>query len=529
LRRKITTILVAVLAILPLAIVGLAAASMTMTLQQVEVEHVRALLRVAAGDAASLTDEYLAPLEQNVAAGASLAVTGVIDFTDHQTVERYLLETVAATPRIAGMFWGGADGTYVGVDRDDTRVEGGFRTQWIDGTAPENGTTVTWLTAGGSPALREADGAAVTPVPLQPWYVRAMEADGAVVTEPFELADGGSISAVSAVIGGPAEGVIGAEVSLTQLGSYIGDVDVSARARMFIVSDGTLIAHNRPELVEDESGRISNRRVDTVADTATAAAGATATGGDGWAQLELAGEPYHTVIATLSSYGWKLVVVAPQDDFPNQFDSLRRTNILMLGGIGLLAVFLAIPVARLAVRDMESLHDAADLDGLTGLLNRRTFEDKGRAMVSAAARRRRSIGALMVDIDRFKDINDTYGHHAGDEIIAAVAGRVAHAVAKTDLVGRLGGDELAILLEGADVAAARSVAARVHRAVVQTPISTRRGPVYVTISVGAAATGLLERARLEDVLVAADRALYASKRAGRDRVTAVSVSRHSNV
>jgi diguanylate cyclase (GGDEF)-like protein len=135
----------------------------------------------------------------------------------------------------------------------------------------------------------------------------------------------------------------------------------------------------------------------------------------------------------------------------------------------------------------------------------------------------------MVDIDRFKDINDTYGHHAGDEIIAAVAGRVAHAVAKTDLVGRLGGDELAILLEGADVAAARSVAARVHRAVVQTPISTRRGPVYVTISVGAAATGLLERARLEDVLVAADRALYASKRAGRDRVTAVSVSRHSNV
>ena len=131
----------------------------------------------------------------------------------------------------------------------------------------------------------------------------------------------------------------------------------------------------------------------------------------------------------------------------------------------------------------------------------------------------------MVDIDHFKQLNDTYGHHAGDEILEAISGRISHSVAKTDLVARLGGDELALLLDGADLAASRSVANRLKNAVTATPISTNRGPIYVTISIGASATEGMERARLDDLLKAADRALYASKRGGRDRITAVQVAR----
>ena len=162
---------------------------------------------------------------------------------------------------------------------------------------------------------------------------------------------------------------------------------------------------------------------------------------------------------------------------------------------------------------------AAITDGLTGLRSRRYFEQ---TLHSEAVRSERSgvdVGMLLLDIDNFKKVNDTYGHNGGDRVLVEVAHRLAGVVRPGDLVARYGGEEFAVLLPGADPHLAAEIAERVRRTVAITPIAVGEGRLHrVTVSVGVA--GLPSTcADADELVLAADRALYASKHAGRDRVT----------
>ena len=167
-------------------------------------------------------------------------------------------------------------------------------------------------------------------------------------------------------------------------------------------------------------------------------------------------------------------------------------------------------------------HRAAELgastDALTGLPNRRYFDE----YVSLLARRRRAgdaVGVLMVDIDKFKALNDRYGHAVGDEVLRAVAAAIVSAVREDDVPARFGGEEFVVLLRNPDPGVAVEVGERIRAAV--RGLDLRRhgvtGPVSVSVGV-AVADGPEEP--VEELLEVADRALYRAKRGGRDRVVA---------
>ena len=139
-----------------------------------------------------------------------------------------------------------------------------------------------------------------------------------------------------------------------------------------------------------------------------------------------------------------------------------------------------------------------------------------RALVEAAARGSRDLAAVMLDIDNFKSINDTYGHSVGDEVIRAVAERVRSAIRQSDVLGRYGGEEFAIVMPDHDGGAA-GLAERMRGAVAETPVPTAAGPVPVTVSVGLTHLGP-EDGALDQMLVRADHALYRAKQSGRNRV-----------
>ncbi|MBL7259507.1 diguanylate cyclase [Paractinoplanes lichenicola] len=159
----------------------------------------------------------------------------------------------------------------------------------------------------------------------------------------------------------------------------------------------------------------------------------------------------------------------------------------------------------------------ATVDGLTGLYNRNHFFSEAERELREARARRTPIAAVMVDIDHFKSINDTYGHPVGDEVIRVVAARLRQALGEGDVLGRYGGEEFALVVPQ-DKAAATEVAERLHRVVSGEAVPTAAGRLPVTISVGLACGDSDAEPDLRQLLSRADRALYEAKQTGRDRV-----------
>ncbi len=164
--------------------------------------------------------------------------------------------------------------------------------------------------------------------------------------------------------------------------------------------------------------------------------------------------------------------------------------------------------------------ELAITDGLTGLHNRRYLDSHLQTLFERAATRGRPLSVMITDIDRFKSVNDTRGHAAGDEVLREFARRIRKNVRGIDLACRYGGEEFVIVMPETEQAVAETVAERIRRAIETTPFEAPGGlPMAVTVSIGVAA--LLPGADTVHTMMArADKALYEAKSGGRNRVVA---------
>jgi diguanylate cyclase (GGDEF)-like protein len=217
---------------------------------------------------------------------------------------------------------------------------------------------------------------------------------------------------------------------------------------------------------------------------------------------------------------------------PSQY--LTESAAICLGVLGAAGYTLApwlilagVPVAALLQRTLlfSQLQRAAHTDAKTGLATAAWWHELASREVERALRRREEVSVLLADLDHFKRVNDTWGHLAGDAVLAAVASEFAGNLRTYDVAGRFGGEEFVVLLPGTGPSRARNVAERLRNSVaglqVAVPTGDHRGPGVpagqVTVSIGIAA--LPAQARdLTALLARADMALYAAKQAGRDLV-----------
>ncbi len=168
----------------------------------------------------------------------------------------------------------------------------------------------------------------------------------------------------------------------------------------------------------------------------------------------------------------------------------------------------------------ERFEQQAHLDYLTGLYNRRHFMEQGETELSRAQRHGRALSIFMLDIDHFKQFNDTYGHKAGDQVLQKLAEVMRGTLRTVDILGRVGGEEFAVLLPETELAEAVEVAERLRLAVEQTAVVFEAGlPQHFTVSIGVTTQRKMET-NLDILLSEADRALYRAKEAGRNRVDA---------
>lgn len=222
--------------------------------------------------------------------------------------------------------------------------------------------------------------------------------------------------------------------------------------------------------------------------------------------------PYAAIVL-----GYALLIAVGQQHGGASFDGL------LLGAAAITAVVVVrqIRVTAENARLLAELHHLAEVDDLTTVLNRRSLFEAGERVFRRSEHLGRPLAALMIDIDHFKDVNDTFGHGAGDDVLVAVAARTKAHVRAADVLGRYGGDELAVVMPDCSVEEAYEVAERIRRAVADGPVVTGDGVVHATVSIGVShADGA---AALAVVLGRADAGLYEAKRAGRGRTAVASV------
>lgn len=167
-------------------------------------------------------------------------------------------------------------------------------------------------------------------------------------------------------------------------------------------------------------------------------------------------------------------------------------------------------------RSYAELERAATYDELTGILNRRAFVQRARPLIIAAARNAVPYSFLLVDVDHFKNVNDSYGHDTGDQVLRHFAGKISAELDRGDLFGRFGGEEFAILLHPADEAASEEIAERLRRTVEASALPGIS--LSYTISLGLVTVQAGQRVPLNMLYRLSDKALYEAKQQGRNCV-----------
>jgi diguanylate cyclase (GGDEF)-like protein len=236
-------------------------------------------------------------------------------------------------------------------------------------------------------------------------------------------------------------------------------------------------------------------------------------------------------IAVTKSF--RVLMRSPQDvivlDGPSWWSPAHILVLLALVLIGTLCVLVWVMVLRKRVQEQANLLRESESrfrhmalhDALTGLATRLLLDDRLDAAAETAIRHDTGLALLMVDVDKFKNINDTFGHHGGDEVLRVTANRLMQAVRKSDTVARMGGDEFVVLLPDlSDPLMVEGIAAKVVKSLaVPIPFAGREIPVSVSVGVCTSAAGGLDE---EALLRCADDALYQAKAKGRNRFCAFS-------
>ncbi|MEO8901646.1 MAG: GGDEF domain-containing protein [Polyangiaceae bacterium] len=169
---------------------------------------------------------------------------------------------------------------------------------------------------------------------------------------------------------------------------------------------------------------------------------------------------------------------------------------------------------------LRKLYESSTRDALTGAYNRRHFDDRLRAEIAFAVRHATDCALILLDLDHFKRVNDTYGHPAGDEVLKHLGAVATRMLRAEDVFARFGGEEFAVILRGASTRGAARLAERLMDALRIQHAKYEGREIPVTLSAGCAALSCCRAPSPEEVVAVADRRLYAAKQAGRNRVVA---------
>lgn len=414
-------------------------------------------------------------------------------------IDRYLAAQVVANTQLSGAFVGYPDGSFRFVQREEDalilrRIDG------ASGAALDS-------TLDGRLHVRSTETVETDYDPRQrPWYAAAESAPNSTWTEPYVFFRSGrpGVTLARAVRDrtGITQAVFGVDVSLAELRRFLDDLPIDDGAEAFLTAGATIVAAPASHAVTTEGDGLA-----TIEEIGLSNADLR--------QLMERDEPldigdqrrFHRIeLSGPDAPEWAVLIRTERTGLVDALDRGSQLAILVVTLAGLLLILATPFLTRWLRRPMEELSRQARTDSLTHVANRRTFLSEARLALEQAKRFEHEFTVAVIDVDDFKQFNDRFGHAVGDRVLYRVGATLRRTARPTDLVGRLGGDELAIAVEGLDRGQVDAMLQRVQE---QLADDVGADPT-VGVTIGVAALGRRDL-DLEDLVGEADEVLLAAK------------------
>ena len=498
-------------------------------------EHSHELLQNVVDETRENAVAYLQQAQDSVALAAGVFEANLLSGDEPGRLETYFLEQLRVLPQVDALYFGDTRGNFIFSKRNEKNGEPGFLTKFIRNAEPE-ATRVTriYRSPDFAELSREYDPNDEYDPRHRPWFKSARISDDEIWTEPYifytSQLPGLTVARAVRNAQGHLIGVIGADIELAALSEFLKTQQVGSSGAAFIVySNGDVLAHPDAAVLaqQDDPNNQRMKRLEDL-DEITAHAGKRlmqrfpdlmTLHQAHFDDFEIESERYLSMFVPLLNRGnnlWIMGVYAPEDEMAHTIRKGQRESIILGVAMSLLSITAAVLIGLLVMRPIYALQRQAREDPLTGLYNRRSFDEISGKKLASATRNGQPVSAIMIDIDSFKPINDQYGHGVGDEVLLAVSRRLFRGLSDDDLLSRHGGEEFAVLLPDASLDHSMVVAERLRQQVDESPIKTSAGSLDVTISLGVAE--LVNSEGIGELLDRADQRLLRAKRQGRNCV-----------
>ena len=502
--------------------------------EEAYLKHVRGLMRAVATESVQSVENLLEPAEHLIKNSRGLMEANIIPSMPEATLDRYFFQQISVNTNFHGMYFGWINGDFLFARHGEHDEQYPYVSKYVLSEPAGRITREIYRTATFSEQSRAVLKTDFDPR-TRPWFKAVGDTDHRW-TAPYVFfsSQRPGITVSVPVLNNSSEpiGVLGLDIEISNLSHFLSKNELSRNSTALIATrDKDMVAHTDFDTImkvdpanpkrykmmslKDIDDELSKKSI-----VALEAAG------KGFVSDEVRtvnfkhnDKTYHAVFHSYNKLGveWTVVVTAPESDFIEMIRSAQRWQILAAVISSLFITLIAFLLALRFLKPVGELQESVLRNPLTGLYNRRALDKFGDSMVKETHSKGESVSVAMIDIDRFKMINDTYGHPVGDEVLVAVSHRMLNVLKKTDVLARYGGEEFALLMAGADLGAAKAICERLRKTINQTGVMTNGGSIHVTVSIGVEI--ILEGDDFfHDALASADQALYLAKQQGRDQV-----------
>ena len=462
-----------------------------------------------------------------------LANGGVISFNDIETVEKLFFTELTNNNDFAGIYIASQSGDFIYMLRQPhptNSKKNTFQTKTITMNGSARQVMFRWRNNDFSKIKQQNITSYDYDPRSRPWYKLAIETRSSAWTEPYRFFTskkrGITVSAPINNKTGYVKGVVGIDIELDKLSGFLKSISDHSNEYIRITDEyGYLVADsgNSLKLSSNELNSLIQPRQ---AETHTENFGTFVKHQQEYLYVQ------ESLKQNIHEPEWHIFTSAKTSPFLTEIRAIEKRNIFIAAMTFLLSVFISIMIATKTSKPVENWMNQATTDSLTKLYNRHYFFNAGNNLYSEHSKKPdHQLALMMIDLDSFKRVNDSYGHNVGDDVLKSVAKHIKSLTNEDNtLLARFGGEEFIILTKTASHKEALQLAETIRKEIANLIVKTTAGDIQVTASIGVSFSDTEHTMSFLEFIDSADKALYHSKDEGRDRVSLTKKSQtYSNI